>query len=30
VTKHVAEDGDVEKMGMWEPLKLAKSMGVGA
>ena len=28
VTKHVADVGDVEKMGMWELLKLAKSIGV--
>ena len=28
VTKHVAKVDDVEKMGMWELLKLAKSLGV--
>jgi hypothetical protein len=30
VTKHAADVGDVEKMGMWELLKLAKSMGANA
>ena len=30
VTKHVADVGDVEKMGMWELLKLAKSLGANA
>jgi hypothetical protein len=30
VTKHVADVGQVEKMGMWELLKLAKSMGANA
>jgi hypothetical protein len=30
VTKHVADVGDVEKMGMWELLKLAKTLGVEA
>jgi hypothetical protein len=30
VTKHVADTGAVEKMGMWELLKLAESMGVDA
>jgi hypothetical protein len=28
LSKHVADIGDVEKMGMWELLKLAKSIGV--
>ena len=28
VTKHVATPCDLEKMGMWELLKLAKSLGV--
>jgi hypothetical protein len=30
VTKHVADVGDMEKMGMWELLKLAKALGVNA
>jgi hypothetical protein len=30
VTKHVATPCDLEKMGMWELLKLAKSLGVEA
>jgi hypothetical protein len=30
VTKHVADVGQVEKMGMWELLTLAKSMGADA
>jgi hypothetical protein len=30
VTKHVADGGDLEKMGMWALLKLAKSLGVDA
>ena len=30
LTKHVADVGDVEKMGMWELLKLAKTLGVEA
>ena len=30
VAKHVADGSDLEKMGMWELLKLAKSLGVEA
>jgi hypothetical protein len=30
LTKHVADVGQVEKMGMWELLKLAKSLSANA
>jgi len=30
VTKHVANPSDLEKMGMWELLKLAKTLGIDA
>jgi len=30
VAKHIADVGDVEKMGMWQLLKLAKALGVDA